>query len=61
MSGAKVWVHYIPFVTVLRRFISECGMPPPDMFRVMFRFETNFIFGRMPLAGSWGVHLIKGR
>ncbi|PRQ20173.1 putative TIR domain, winged helix-turn-helix DNA-binding domain-containing protein [Rosa chinensis] len=49
-----VWVHYIPLDTVIRR-VSRCGMPPPDMFRVMFRFEDNS-YGS---AGSCGVHLIE--
>ncbi|PRQ20170.1 putative leucine-rich repeat domain, L domain-containing protein [Rosa chinensis] len=53
-----VWVHYIPLVTVIRR-LSECGMPPPDMFRVMFRFGYNYTGSRKPLEGSWGVHLIE--
>ncbi|KAM5549066.1 disease resistance protein RPV1-like [Rosa sericea] len=58
LSGDEVWVHYIPFVTVMRR-LSECGMPPPDMFRVMFCFEDKIISDTMPLGGSWGVHLIE--
>ncbi|XP_024162073.1 disease resistance protein RPV1-like [Rosa chinensis] len=56
-----VWVHYIPLVAVIRR-LSECGMPPPDMFRVMFRVmppPDDILFFRTPLTGSWGVHLIK--
>ncbi|KAM5574719.1 disease resistance protein RUN1-like [Rosa sericea] len=53
-----VWVHYIPLVTVIMR-LSRCGMPPPDMFRVMFRFEDNSNGSGMPLEGSWGVHLIE--
>ncbi|KAM5549065.1 hypothetical protein ABKV19_000470 [Rosa sericea] len=54
-----VWVHYIPFVTVMRKF-SECGMPPPDMFRVMFRFENKLTSsGIFRFRGSWGVHLIE--
>ncbi|KAM5549074.1 disease resistance protein RPV1-like [Rosa sericea] len=58
MSGDEVWVHYIPFVTVIRR-LSECGMPPPDMFRVMFRIEDSFPLSIKPFTGSWGVHLIQ--
>ncbi|KAM5574713.1 hypothetical protein ABKV19_013919 [Rosa sericea] len=53
-----LWVHYIPLVTVIRR-LSGCGMPPPDMFRVMFRFGNNSKGSIMTLAGSWGVHLIE--
>ncbi|KAM5574635.1 hypothetical protein ABKV19_013868 [Rosa sericea] len=58
MWGDGVWVHYIPLLTVIRRF-SECGMPPPDMFQVMFRFEDEMIFDTTTLVGSWGVHLIE--
>ncbi|XP_062026056.1 disease resistance protein RUN1-like [Rosa rugosa] len=53
-----VCVHYIPLVTVIRR-LSECGMPPPDMFRVMFRFGNNSNGIGMPFEESWGVHLIE--
>ncbi|PRQ23342.1 putative P-loop containing nucleoside triphosphate hydrolase, leucine-rich repeat domain, L [Rosa chinensis] len=55
----EVWVHYIPFVTVIRR-LSECGMPPPDMLRVMFRLKENYHKRGVHMGGSWGVHLIEG-
>ncbi|KAM5549072.1 hypothetical protein ABKV19_000476 [Rosa sericea] len=56
-GGASV--HYIPFVTVIRRLI-ECGMPPPDMFRVMFRSKQKAGGGvKKHLEGSFGVHLIE--
>ncbi|XP_062023980.1 disease resistance protein RUN1-like [Rosa rugosa] len=63
MFGPEVWVHYIPLVTVIRR-LSECGMPPPDRFRVMFRLKMNYfkrqmIPREMPSGESWGVHLIE--
>ncbi|PRQ23925.1 putative leucine-rich repeat domain, L domain-containing protein [Rosa chinensis] len=54
----NVWVHYIPLVTVIRR-LSENGMPPPDMFRVMFRFEENVTDSAITMKVSWGVHLIE--
>ncbi|PRQ23317.1 hypothetical protein RchiOBHm_Chr6g0260031 [Rosa chinensis] len=56
MWPSTVWVHYIPFVTVIRR-LSDCGMPPPDMFRVMFRLEYEYT-RTSPSGRSWGVHLI---
>ncbi|XP_062024403.1 disease resistance protein RUN1-like [Rosa rugosa] len=52
----EVWVHYIPIVTVKKR-LSESGISSPDMFRVMFRLEENFI--SRPFGASWGVHLIE--
>ncbi|XP_062007490.1 disease resistance protein Roq1-like [Rosa rugosa] len=55
----KVWVHYIPFVTVRKR-LSESGMPQPDMFRVKFRLEADYLSrGEPPFEASWGVHLIE--
>ncbi|PRQ45492.1 putative winged helix-turn-helix DNA-binding domain, toll-like receptor [Rosa chinensis] len=58
MDMGKVWVHYIPLITVIRR-LSECGIPPPDMFRVMFCFETSYIAWKTLEGESWGVHLIE--
>ncbi|PRQ23145.1 putative leucine-rich repeat domain, L domain-containing protein [Rosa chinensis] len=58
LYAGDVWVHYIPFVTVKKR-LSESGISSPDMFRVMFRLEEDFIDTEVPFGASWGVHLIE--
>ncbi|KAK9904576.1 hypothetical protein M0R45_000598 [Rubus argutus] len=58
LSG-YVWLHYIPFDTIIRR-LSTAGLPPPSICQVqyVFRYETSDFYFDHVVEGSCGVHVV---